>query len=151
MSLHFFRFENSADVEHFLNGGITGGKEVVRGGNVLGLDGLTLVFNAPAGTVTFSDPSGAGLSPQEIKTEVETTIATLKVTFKDGRIRFIHAALSSAVNLDLTGTANTLFGFSDATDTAGTRFNPFDGVAPRVLATEANPNADGWAILVELP
>ena len=151
MSLHVKRFENSIDVEHFLNGGITGGKEVVRGGNIMGLNGLTLVFNAPSGTVTFVDATGEGLSPQQVKTQVETDISTLKVSFRDYKMRVIVAALTSAVNLDITGSANSLFGFSNATDTVGTLYAPYDGTPPRVLATEANPNSDGWAILVELP
>jgi len=151
MPIRVHRYENAIDVEHFLNGGITGGREIVSSAPVLGLHGKTLVFNAPAGTVTFSDPAGVGLSAAQIKSKIEGTIATLKVTWVHRRIRIILAAMTSKVDLDATGTANEIFGFSSTSDTAGTVYAGPSGSAPKIIATEANPNADGWAIFVELP
>ncbi len=51
-----------------------------RRGLVFGLDGLTLVFTAPAATVTFSDPTDAGLSLLDIATQILADIDTPAVT-----------------------------------------------------------------------
>ena len=151
MSIRVHRFETSDDVEHFLNGGIVGGKEVVQAGRLLGLHGLTLVFNTPSGTVTFDDPTGVGLTLADVKAQVQADVSTIKVTFKSYKIRFIQATPTAPVVLDATGTANSMFGFSDAVDATGIVFAPVGGTPPCVMSTEQNPNQDGWAIFVVMP
>ncbi len=151
MSIRVYRFETSTDAEHFLNGGISGGAEIVHAGRVLGLHNKTLIFTSPAGTVTFSDPTGAGLSAGDIKSQIEAALATLKVTYHGYKIRIIRATPTAPVVLSNTGTANPIFGFGSAVAATGVVFNPIGGAAPAIMTTEANPNSDGWAIWVVLP
>lgn len=151
MSIRIIRCETNDDVEHLLNGGITGGREIVGREPVLGLHGLKLEFTNPAGDVTFSDPTGAGLFPKDIKAQIEAAQATLKVTFRNNRILLVMAALTSAVKLNKTGTANAIFGFSNNSDTFGRIYGGPVGAAPKFLTLEANHSGGGWAVVVELP
>jgi len=151
MSIKLVRCETNTDVEHFLSGGITGGVQIVGSRPVVGLHGLTLEFTNPVGTVSFSDPTGAGLYPKDIKTQIEADVAALKADFRNNRLQLIVAALTSAVKLKPIGTANAIFGFSRSTDTNGTIYNGPAGAAPKFLQLEANPTCDGWTVVLELP
>lgn len=147
--LRIFRFGDTDSTEHFLNGGICGGRQL-PGGKILGLHGLTLIFNTPSATVTFSDPTGVGLSVQDIATQITTVASTLKVGYYNGYMRIIEISPSGGVVLDSAGTANTIFGFSAAADTTGTVYAPPDGDAPRLVDFESSARMDGFAIVVEV-
>ena len=146
MSHKFYKFGTIDEVEHFLNGGIRGSGSKLDGKVVYGLHNLTLVFNTPAGTVTFSDASNAGLSLVDIKTQIETDVAALKVKFRDGHLWIIDDDVSGPVVLDATGTANTKFGFSDTTDSAGVVYATFGGTAPAVAFINDAPFDNGWVV-----
>jgi hypothetical protein len=147
--LKILRFGDTDSAENALNGGISGGKPV--SGKVMGLHGKTLVFNTPAGTVTFSDSSGEGLSVKDISDQVVAVQATLLVQFYNGYMRIREITPSGGVNLDATGTANSAFGFSSTGDTVGTVYGPPDGTAPRLIDFEGSSRMDGFVAVVEVP
>ena len=122
-------------LEHLLQGGIIGGKVVGSPPSNLLLHGLTLVFNAPAGTVTFTSSGGVQepLTLQEIKTQIEAAVA-VTVTFSYGQIAFKETVPSAGVDLDATGTANALLGFGSGGDAVGTFYNPPGGGAPELVS-----------------
>lgn len=147
MAFKVHTFATPNEVEFFLNGGVVGGKSVVGiGGKVLGLHGTTLVFNSPAGTVTFSDATGAGLTYQQVKAAIEAVHATVTVSFDHGRIRLVDSG--GAVSLDKTGTANTIFGFSTGSDTVGVAYAAPGGAAPALVTVDADTVNNTWTVLV---
>ena len=139
-------------VDFVLNGGISGGKKVISaGGKVVRLHGKTLIFTTPAGTVTFSDPGGAGLSMAEIIAAIvgAAGLGGLNPSFIDGYLNIREATPSAGVVLAGTGTANAAFGFGKSTVT-GTVYNPYDGAAPRLLMGPfARAQMDGYYAVVE--
>jgi hypothetical protein len=146
--LKILRFGDTDAAEHTLNGGIVSGKQM--SGKLLGLHGLTLIFGTPAGTVTFNDPTGEGLSVGDIKDQIVAVHATLTVQFYEGSLRIRDTDVSSAVVLDKDGTANAYFGFSKAKDISGTVYNPPDGAAPRLIDFSSSPRMDGFVAVVEV-
>jgi len=151
------------EMEHILNGGIRGGKQVVDGyGLVHGLHGKTLIFTNPTtllalGTTTFSDPTGAGLTYKQVNEQIQDTgnpgpfpLAGILSKFIDRSLWIIQSTPTDGIVLEGTGTANPLFGFSDATIT-GTVYAAPDGSAPKLISDNAHgkPTADGYYILVE--
>lgn len=148
MALKILRFDDTNTAQHALNGGISGGAQIT-GGRIMGLHGKTLIFNTPAGTVTFSDPTGAGLSPDDIQTQIQAVHAGLVAQFYRGYLRIIEATPTSGVVLDTDGTANVVFGFGNKVDTTGIVYAPYDGAAPRLLEFRGSPRMDGFIAVVE--
>lgn len=115
------KFQGTAEMEHTLNGGLIGGAASL--GGVFGLTGKTLIFNSPSSTtVTFT----AGVDPNkhtfaEVKGQIETALATVRVlpVGPNGQVAIIEVTPSGGVDIDKTGTANTLLGFSADVDTVG--------------------------------
>lgn len=148
------KFQSLDALNVFLQGGIEVGSQLnLVNGKVHGLHGLTLVFTTPAGTVTFADADGLGLSLLDIITQINDDVATLKArSINDGgqqRLVIIEVSPTGGVVLDgATSTANQVFGFSESTVT-GTFYNPPDGVAPRLIATESSPGNDSTVVIVE--
>ena len=126
-------------LEHFLQGGIIGSSMKGPPGvanKAFDLVGKTLIFTAPAGVVTFVAPAPPAslLSPQDVKAQIEAQIAALKVTFPGHSLAINLATPAIGVNLNSTGTANSLLGMSKATITLGTFYNPPGGGAPELVS-----------------
>lgn len=150
MAIKVFEFGAAKEMEFFLQGGITGGKIIVTGaGRLYGLHGLTLIFTAPAGTVTFSD-AGSGLTYQDIALQIRTELTSLLAFYRNGQLHLVEAAPTTGVKLSKDGTANTVFGFSNGKAHEGIAFNPPDGGAPRFLETRSKAPSDGYYATVEL-
>lgn len=114
MALRVRKIGGIEELNAFLRGGIIGGADIRRG--VYGLDGLTLVFSAPAATVTFATvpPSTQiALSAKEILTQIEAVVALAGFgTFeREGKLRFEDPAAAVAVVL-ASGTALSKLGFN---------------------------------------
>lgn len=157
-ALYARKFGTLEEVNTFLRGGIKGGAPLTLQPSgpvgaqtlaVFGLHGKTLVFNAPAGTVTFADATSSGLTLDAIALQIKTAIAALAVRFDSRRVVLEYATPGTAVNLDNTGTANALFGFDTAADTVGKVFAPYTGSAPRLLSLQPWGQMDGVVAVTE--
>jgi len=151
-------------MQDLINGAIFGGRKAVgTTGKVLGLHGKTLVFNDPLipanplGTVTFDNPGGAGLTPEEINDQIHDVgnpgpfpLAIYMVTFADRTARLIEITPTNGILLKGTSTASPVFGFGKE-DVATVIYNPFDGVAPRVIGVQPTVEMDSYYATVELP
>lgn len=127
------RFNTVEELNVFLHGGLIGGP-VFNDPKVFGLHGKTLVFNAPAGiTVTFADPTEAGLDLEAIVTQIKAGAVALTARYLNRRLVMEYATPGTAVNLDATGSANFKFGFDATVDTVGTFYHAWDGAAPRLV------------------
>lgn len=151
----FRKFQSISEVNAFLQGGITVAKALqLRQGKLFGLHGLTLVFTAPAAaTVTFSDPTSAGLDLKAVGAAIlaQTTGAVRAQFANEGthtRLILIEVSPTSGVALADTSTALAAFGF-DGDGVAGTFYAPPDGVAPRFIATEGSHAADSFIVITE--
>lgn len=120
------------DVEYlqdYLNSALVLGPFLKSG---LAVGGLTLIFNAPAATVTFSGSLGAILSMSDIVSEINAQVAglaSIRSYPQSGagvpnpnvnpymRLFFQRDA---GFTLDAAGTANAFFGFSTSVDTVNT-------------------------------
>lgn len=149
MSLTFKQFGSIEEMELFLRGGISGGKQIASSsGVVLGLHGKTLIFAAPVGTVTFSDPSGDGLTLSEIAQQI-AAVVTVASQFRGGSLSLVQPTPTTGVSLSKSGTANKFFGFSGATDSVGTVVNGPSGAVPRLLQTLPKAQNDGFYAVLE--
>lgn len=155
MALRIREFQNAHDLELFLRGGIRGGKKIVdRSGLVQNLHGKTLVFNTPAGTVTFDESAGAagiggGLTYKEVVAQIRAVHSGLEASFRDGVLNLVETTPTSGVNLDATGTANTYFGFSNATDNAASVVDVKGGTAPTLESLAPKANNDGYVAVID--
>lgn len=147
MALKILRFASTNEAEFTLNGGIASGASI--GGRIMGLHGKTLIFIEPAGTVTFSDATGVGLSPSEVQTQVQAVHAGLKVQFVDRYMRIIEDVPATGVCLDKDGTANSIFGFSTSADTIGVRYGSLSGGPPLLVSLQETATRDGYLAVVE--
>lgn len=151
MSLKVYEFDTTKEMEFFLQGGVRGGKVVVnQWGRLYGLHGKTLIFTTPAATITFSDPTGAGLTYEAISDQIRATATTLFVFWRDKIMHIQMATPTAAVVVDKDGTANSTFGFSGAKDHAGQYFTGPSGSVPRLIETGVKPRRDGFYVIVEV-
>lgn len=150
-AMYMHKFGNVRDLELFVQGGIRSSKKVVSlDGKIQGLHGLTLVFNIPVVTVTFADATAVGLTYAEILAQIlSDTASAITGKFIEGALQILDTDLSGAIDLDMTGTANLIFGFRADVDTVGTLFNPPGGSAPRVLFMGGNSQGDGYHLMTE--
>lgn len=149
--IKIYEFDVLKDMEVFLQGGITGGRRVVDGsGRIQGLHGLTLIFLAPACTVTFSDPTGEGLKLSDIQDQISAVSAVIQASWRDQFLTLMRTPATANVSLDKDGTANAVFGFSSNKDTTGTYFNGPTGSAPKFLETNNKTRLDGYYVVVEV-
>ena len=130
-------------LEHFLQGGIVGGKVVQTSTPNLYLHGKTLVFNNPVGLVGLTSTGGqqTPLSLQEVKTQIEAAVAVV-VTFPGGKLFIKEAALTTGVDLTAGGSANPSFGFGATTATVGIVYNAPGGALPALVGI--NQVGDGY-------
>jgi len=149
--LKILQFSALQEAEHVINGGIIGGRElVVIEGKVYGLDGKTLIFTTPAGTVTFSDKVGAGHTLAEVIAEIKAVHAGLQPKFVKKSLWVIETTPTNGVVITGAGTANPVFGFGAVTVT-GTVYDVPGGTPPRLISDNFHGKAtvDGYYILVE--
>ena len=133
MTLHVYSVKPT-QLNHFLQGGILGGRVVGR--TFYRIHGKTLIFTNPIGTVTFAAPGGSQEVPltiQDIKAQIELAIVTLRVTYVEGYLGINRAIPSVGVVLSAAGTANTILGFSDSAVTTGKFFNQPGGGVPEFV------------------
>lgn len=98
MAFKIYKFRDCYEMELHLNGGAMAGD--LRNG-VPGLEGLTLIFTAPAaGTVTFGAPAnGHAHTGAEVIAQINAAaIAGLSASQKDGRLVLKAASGSLAVS-----------------------------------------------------
>lgn len=135
-----------------LRGGISAGSQVAA--PIFGLHGLKLIFTAPVGTVTFSDPTGAGLSLKDVIAQIKIAIAALAPRFMDGRL-FIEAATPVVITLNTQesqSTAARVFGFATtlgASTLSGKLYAAPDGSAPRLVNISPSSQMDGIILVTE--
>ena len=155
MALRIREFADLFAAEFYLRGGIRGGQQVVNAsGLVQNLHGKTLIFNTPAGTVTFDESAGAaglggGLTLQEITAQIQAVHAGLQVSLRDRVLNIIEATPTNGVDLDKDGTANKLFGFSKATDNVGKVISAPGGTAPVLVGIWGKTNNDGYMVIID--
>jgi hypothetical protein len=143
------KFASVEDLNVFLHGGIISGPRFILS-TLYGLHNKTLVFNMPAATtVTFVDPTDAGLTLANIVTQIKAGAAALTPRYSERRLVLEYATPGTAVDLDKTGTANEALGFSADEDTAGTFYNAWDGAAPRLLDFAPWGQMDSVAVITE--
>jgi hypothetical protein len=144
-------FDTIEDVNFFLQGGVNGGPLTLQqGGTVPGLNGLQLIFTAPAAVVTFVDNTGVGLSAAQIAAQIVAVNAAIRPSFRNNVWRFSAPSSSAGVKISKTGTANAVFGFSDSLDTVGTFFNSLVGAVPRLVEVGSKARLDGYFVVVEV-
>jgi hypothetical protein len=82
-----------------IQGGITGG--VLTSQPFVGLVGETITFATPAGSCTFTQPSGVAgvLTFKDVKSQLEAAITNLLVSSVDNKLCFEHALDGSYVSL----------------------------------------------------
>lgn len=136
MALSVRKISTLDGVNRFLNGSIAGGKDLRGYGNQLFLHGKTLVFNNPAGTVTFAATPAGGQVPislADVLSQITAQLATVTPKLEDGKLALAVTA-GGAVSLDETGTANAYLGFRSVGDTVGVVYNPPGGAAPALIS-----------------
>ena len=144
--------ENVQLLDLTLRGGIAAGSQVKS--PIYGLHSLKLVFTAPAVTVTFSDPSGAGLTYQQVVAQIKAAIATMAPRFSDGRL-LLEMTTPSAIVLNTQqaqSTAAITFGIATtagASTLSGTLYAPPDGVAPRLVNISPSSQMDSIILVTE--
>lgn len=118
-----YKFARLEEMQYFLNGAAISGDCLASRGWVSGLVGKTLVIGAT--TVTFvagtvpADGDTTGLYFKDIKTQIETAVATVKVYSVAGKIVIQEATPTSGVTVTSAGTGNALLGFNTAASTVG--------------------------------
>jgi hypothetical protein len=132
-ALNVRRALNEFEADVVLKGGVRLPMNYKGNERIYGLHTKTLVFSTPAGTVTFADSTGKGLTIQEVLKEINSDLATVRSFMRDGVVFILHATLASAVVIDgATSTARSILGLPNGSIT-GTKFNPPGGAAPRLL------------------
>lgn len=115
MGLNIYQFDSIDEVNHFLNGGLTGKKFPVEG--IRGLVGKTINFTNPLGSVTFTTgtngPDPDTLVWKDVKDQIEAQVSGVKVVLLNGGVvGFIMATPTTAPALAATSqVAKTLLGF----------------------------------------
>lgn len=129
-SMHKFR--DLAEVQNYLNGGLLG-TDVSKG--VVGLVGETLTFTSPPGSCTFVETATPDrrLMFSEIKQQIETAVAGVKVYQIGGQIALVHSVTPVTLPIALAAApshAKRLLGFAYDSATAGRVINEASSVAP---------------------
>jgi hypothetical protein len=115
-------FDSIQEMTDYLNDVVLSGP---LGERVLGLHGKTLIINDGGAdrVVTFSDPTGVGLTPNQIRQQIYDTHSGLQgaVELRNYRVAVPPtpqiAIVTVAYYVKATGTANALLGFSTTSDT----------------------------------
>ncbi len=127
----------------------------------LPLGGLTLIFNSPAATVTFTGAAGALVTPDQIVTDINAVVGLAGVARHradpGGQIasnnsdssvsydRIVELQLDAGLNIDTAGTANALLGLSTTADTVRAL------IPQNKIAALTNGSASGMYALLVAP
>ncbi len=134
MPMKIHKFADIFLMELHLNGALIAGDVV---GGIAGLEGLTVIFTAPAvATHTFAAPAnGSAHTLQEIKTALQATVAGLTVFQKGGKL-----VLQGTTGVTITGgTALSRLGIG-AGGTAAKVYTAPGGAAPSIVSVYGDAN-----------
>lgn len=162
MALRIRKFRSIDEFEWFLRGGVIGAVlplNTSSGPGLFGLVGQTVTFTSPAGAVTFvagADPSGF-LTILEIKTQIETAIAGIQVSFTNNRMTVVEILPANGIDIGSAAAepARGILGFAPA---AGAHvscsvINPFTGHAastvPYLVQVVSSSNDSYTALIME--
>ena len=151
MALNFRKFSSMDDAAVFLKGHIIGGVDLTKNGSSLYLHGLTLVFNTPADSVTFTASPAAAQVPltvQDVITQIEAQAAGVSARLNKGRLE-LYMTTPGAINLDKDGTANAKLGFSRATDTSNAPYNAPGGSAPALVSIIHDSGSNSYMVVTD--
>ncbi len=130
MTTKIRKFRDIIEAEHYLNGGVVGGNAAV----VPGIVGKNLIVGAT--TVTFT-AVGSGVTGdttalffKDIKSQIETAVAAVKVFLLDGKIAIIEKTPTSGALVTKDGTANAILGFQNNSNIQGKIFAPPPSATP---------------------
>lgn len=135
-----------------LRAGLAAGSQVKT--PIYDLHGKKLTFTAPAATVTFSDPTAAGLQYKDIVAQIKAAIATMNPLFIDGQL-FLEMVTPAVITLNTQesqSTAARTFGFattSGASTLSSVLYAPPDGAAPRLVTFAPGNQMDGIVVVTE--
>ncbi len=140
------------DVNNILRGGVRLPLPMRGDARIYGLHGLTLVFTTPAGTVTFSDASNAGLSAKQIAAEIKGDNSAVSVKIVDQVLYIEDADVSGPVVINKeTSTAGPLLGFKN--DVGGTItgkvYDAPGGTPPCLVSLSETGQMDGLILITE--
>ena len=133
MALKILKFRNIEEANHMLGGGILGGE--VSAAGVADLVGKTITFTAPAGTKTFTQPSGTYqglLTFKDIKAQLEAAITNLVVLQINNKIAFKHASGTAVTMGATTETGRAPLGLPNGKAVTGVVYAGPGGASPKV-------------------
>lgn len=115
MSIKFHQANSPQELVDYLNDIVLSTQLSIP---VMGLHGKTLILDIS--TITFSDPSGAGLSPAEIVAQINNVVADAAALRNYGRAQSPSpqvqlAIVKAGTTIQPSGTANPILGFSTTT------------------------------------
>lgn len=149
MPLLVRKFAELQQINTLLRGGIRGGRVIDKG--IYGLDGATLVFSAPAATVTFATtPSGEqqALSRKQILDQINAVVGLVGwAKFADGKLVIEDPAGAVAVVLANTSTALAAFGF-DKDGATGVVYAAPGGAAPALVGVSLETLSSSTYVVV---
>ena len=122
------------------------------GVDLLSIVGLTPGVTAHGtSTITFSDITGVGLTPLQIKNAIETVIPSLSVNFGNYKMQIRDASGISGTVVNRAGTANPIFGFSSTSDVVGLVYGPPGSAsAPCCHAVSPGVRLDSYLAFLEV-
>lgn len=111
------------EITAFSSGGLRGaeGRRVFTN-----LHGKTLTFDNPSGSVTFSDPQGAGLRIQDLNTQIRAVpaLAGVGVRLIANQLWLLEDAPVSPIHLSTNEEARSILGLPRSGDIQGTLLSP---------------------------
>lgn len=125
-----YKFKDITAAQAFLNGAVFGSPVLANQALAIFRNIVGKTFKIGATTVTFTvsgsppDADNTALTFKEVKSQIESAVATVKVSLLEGALVIIEATPSSGVTVDKVGTANTMLGFDTKANTVGKVFSP---------------------------
>lgn len=148
-ALTFRRMKSEFEANNFVQGGIRLPLAFKGNERVFGLHGLTLVFTAPVGKVTFADAAGEGLLVKDIIDQINGDVAALRAELRDGVLYVRQVTPTASVVLDgAASTARPVLRLKNG-NISGKFYNPPNGVAPRLVSFADTGVMDGFTLLTE--
>jgi len=133
-ALKLLKFRNIEEANHVLGGGIMGGECPASG--ITELVGKTITFATPAGSKTFTQPTGTYqglLTFKDIKTQLEAAVTNLKVFMINGKLAFKHATAGTAVTLSAVNESGRApLGIPNNEAVSGVAYAGPSGASPKV-------------------
>lgn len=140
-------FDSPAAFETFLRGGLRLFTLKEDGAKVPIVHNSTLIFTAPAGTVTFNSPQNS-LSIKEILDQINAVLTTNAKAKLQNRNLVIEGTTVGVV-VASTGTANPVFGLSATVATTGLKYGAAVGTPPALVSFAVDKNVI-TAVVVEV-